>query len=54
MMTQAMQELIKVVNTKGQEVKTKTTDALKGMMESFSSFIDILVKLKDLDLVKLG
>ncbi len=54
MMTDVMGELIKVVDTKGQEVKTKTTEALKGMMESFSSFIDILTKLKDLDLAKIG
>ncbi len=54
MMTKAMEELIKVVDTKGQKVKTKTTEALKGIMESFSSFIDILTKLKDLDLAKMG
>lgn len=53
-MMSVMQQLLSIVNTKGQQVKTKTTEALKGMMQSFSSFIDILVKLKDLDLTAIG
>lgn len=52
-MSEIMDELIKIVDTKGKKVKVKTAQALKAVISSFSSVVDVLKKLQELKLVEL-